>query len=181
MRHKDGAGPYMVHPDDPRLMRRADPQKGEAGGYALYWEGTDNDSDGFYNEDPAGGIDLNRNFQHKYPYYQPDAGPHMISEAETRGVMDYVLARRNIAAILTFGESDNLIAPPGRRGEQGPASTIDLIAFAFQFANLGRRGDFPRRLQKILQHRHTRALRAAIARGLSSSRVSCCGSKEWAR
>jgi hypothetical protein len=130
MRHKDGIGPYMVHPDDPRLMRRADPQKGEAGGYTVYWEGIDNDGDGFYNEDPAGGIDLNRNFQHKYPYYQPDAGPHMMSEPEARGVMDYVLQRRNIAAILTFGESDNLIAPPGRRGEQAPASTIDLISFA---------------------------------------------------
>jgi hypothetical protein len=130
MRHRDGIGPYMRHPDDPRLMRRADPQKGEAGGYTVYWEGIDNDGDGFYNEDPVGGIDLNRNFQHKYPYYQPDAGPHMISEPEARGVMDYVLQRRNIAAILTFGESDNLIAPPGRRGEQAPASTIDLIAFA---------------------------------------------------
>lgn len=130
MRHKDGKGPYMIHPDDPRLMRRADPQKGESGGYSIYWEGTDNDGDGFYNEDPAGGIDLNRNFQHRYPYYQPDAGPHMISEAEARGVIDYVLQRRNIAAILTFGESDNLIAPTGRRGEHGPASTLDLAAFA---------------------------------------------------
>src|SRR5688500_19372366 len=111
-------------------MRRADPQKGEAGGYAVHWEGIDNDGDGFYNEDPAGGIDLNRNFQHKYPYHQPDAGPHMLSEPEARGVMDYVLQRRNIAAILTFRESDNLIAPPGQRGEHSPASTIDLLAFA---------------------------------------------------
>ena len=130
MRVKDPQGPYMIHPDDARLMRRADAQRGEAGGYAVYWEGTDNDGDGFYNEDGAGGIDLNRNFQHKYPYYQPDAGPHMLSEAESRGVMDYVLQRRNVAAILTFGESDNLIAAPTRRGELSPAATLDLIAFA---------------------------------------------------
>ena len=130
MRHKDGVGPYMIHPDDPRLMRRADPQKGEAGGYSVYWEGTDTDGDGFYNEDPAGGVDLNRNFQHRYPYYQPDAGPHMVSESEARGLLEYMLRHRNIAAILTFGESDNLITPPGRRGEHPPASTIDLIGFA---------------------------------------------------
>jgi len=130
MRVKDPLGPYMVHPDDPRLMRRADAQRGEAAGFSIYWEGLDNDADGFYNEDGVGGIDLNRNFQHKYPYYSPDAGPHMISEAEARGVMDYVLQRRNIAAILTFGESDNLISAPTRRGELAPASTIDLIAFA---------------------------------------------------
>ena len=39
MRVKDPKGPYMVHPEDPRLLRRADAAKGEAGGYAIYWEG----------------------------------------------------------------------------------------------------------------------------------------------
>ncbi len=132
MRVKDPKGPYMIHPDDSRLMRRADAQRGEAGGYAIYWEGTDNDGDGFYNEDAAGGVDLNRNFQHQYPYYQPDAGPHMASEAETRGLLEYVINRRNIAAILTFGESDNLISPPARNGQHAPASVVDLIGFANQ-------------------------------------------------
>lgn len=130
MRVKDPKGPYMIHPDDRRLLRRADPAKGEAGGYAVYGEGIDNDGDGFINEDPAGGVDLNRNFQHQYPYYTPDAGPHMASEPEVRGILDYVLARRNIAAVLTFGESDNLIAPPTRAGAHAPASTVELIAFA---------------------------------------------------
>jgi hypothetical protein len=130
IRVKDPKGAYMIHPEDPRLLRRADPAKGEAGGYAAYWEGIDNDGDGFINEDPVGGVDLNRNFQHQYPYYTPDAGPHMASEPEVRGLLDYVLARRNIAAILTFGESDNLIAPPTRTGAHAPASTVDLVAFA---------------------------------------------------
>jgi hypothetical protein len=130
MRVKDPNGPYMIHPDDPRLMRRADAAKGEAGGYSIYWEGLDNDGDGFINEDAPGGVDLNRNFQHQYPYYKPDAGPHMVSEPEVRGLLDYVLGRRNIAAILTFGESDNLIAPPTATGGHAPASVIDLIAFA---------------------------------------------------
>jgi hypothetical protein len=130
MRVKDPNGPYMVHPDEPRLLRRADAAKGESGAYSVYWEGLDNDGDGFINEDGPGGVDLNRNFQHQYPYYQPDAGPHMVSEPEARGMLEYVLARRNIAAILTFGESDNLIAPPNASGAHAPASVVDLIGFA---------------------------------------------------
>ena len=132
MRVKDPKGPFMIHPDDPRLMRRADAQRGEAGGYAIHWEGTDNDGDGFINEDAAGGVDLNRNFQHQYPYYQPDAGPHMVSEPETRGLLDYILQRRNIAAILTFGESDNLVNPPARNGAHAPAAVVDMLTFANQ-------------------------------------------------
>jgi hypothetical protein len=132
MRVKDPRGECMVHPDDPRLMKRADPQRGEAGGYKIYWEGIDNDNDGFVNEDGPGGVDLNRNFQHKYPYYTPDAGRHMVSEPESHAIMDFVLKHRNIAMILTFGESDNLVAATGRRGEPGPPATIDMLAFARQ-------------------------------------------------
>lgn len=130
MRVKDPDGAYMVHPADARLMKRADAAKGEAGGWSLYWEGIDTDKDGFYNEDGPGGVDLNRNFQHKYPYYTADAGPHMISEPETRALMDYVINRRNIAAILTYGASDNLIAAPTPQGALGAPQTIDLLAFA---------------------------------------------------
>ncbi|MFB3854125.1 MAG: M14 family metallopeptidase [Vicinamibacterales bacterium] len=130
MRVKDPKGAYMISPEDPRLMRRAEPSRGEAGAYSIYWEGIDNDNDGFFNEDGPGGVDINRNFQHQYPYYQPEAGFHMVSEAETRAVLDYVLAHRNIAVALSFGESDNLIVPPTRRGELGPAASISLIEFA---------------------------------------------------
>ena len=132
MRVKDPKGPYMAHPDDARLLRRADAQRGEAGGWSVYWEGTDNDGDGFVNEDGPGGVDLNRNFQHRYPYYTPDAGPHMVSEPETRAVMDYILKKRNVAAILTYGASDNLITAPTRQGALAPPQTLDLLAFADQ-------------------------------------------------
>jgi hypothetical protein len=64
---------------------------------------------------------------HEYPYFAPDAGRHMVSESETRALLDYVLKRRNIAAVLTFGLSDNLIATPGRTAA---ASAIALVDFA---------------------------------------------------
>ncbi len=130
MRVKDPKGLYMAHPDDARLLRRADAQRGEAGGWSVYWEGTDNDGDGFINEDGPGGVDLNRNFQHRYPYYTADAGPHMVSEPETRAVMDYVLTKKNVAAVLTYGASDNLITAPTRQGALGAPQTLDLLAFA---------------------------------------------------
>jgi len=130
MRVPDPAGAYMVDPDDARLMKRADPTKGEQGAYSIYWEGTDSDNDGFIAEDPPGGVDLNRNFQHEYPYWQSDAGLHMVSEPESRALMDFVLAHGNIGAILTFGLSDNLVTPPDSRGSLAAGKVLDLPLFA---------------------------------------------------
>lgn len=130
MRVRDPAGLYMVDSVDQRVMKRADPTKGETGAFKLYTEGTDNDGDGFINEDGPGGVDLNRNFQHAYPYWQGDAGPYMVSEVESRAVMDFAIAHRNIAAFLTFGESDNLVTPPDSRGALASAKVLNLPAFA---------------------------------------------------
>lgn len=130
MRVMDPDGDYLIDPDEPRLMNRADSRSGEIGMYTLYWEGVDNDKDGFINEDPPGGIDINRNFQHEYPYYQSDAGWHMLSELESRAVMDWIIAHRNVAIVLTLGESDNLIIAPDSRGQLSSEKEVDLFAFA---------------------------------------------------
>ncbi len=130
MRVADPTGDYVVHPDELRLMKRAEPAKGESGQYAIYIEGIDNDHDGFYNEDWPGGVDLNRNFQHAYPYFEPDAGLHMVSEPESRALMDFVIAHRNIAMVLTFGESDNLVSTPATNGRLAAAKTLSLTDFA---------------------------------------------------
>jgi murein tripeptide amidase MpaA len=130
MRVKAPDSEYLADPEDARLVKKADPKKGEKGVYKLYWEGIDNDGDGFINEDGPGGTDINRNFMHEYPYYKPDAGLHMISEPESRAVMDWIISHRNVAAILTFGESDNLVVAPSSAGRLGPAREIDLVRFA---------------------------------------------------
>lgn len=130
MRVKAEDGEYLADPEEPRLMRKADPKKGERGQYKIYTEGVDNDGDGFVNEDPVGGTDLNRNFMHDYPAYKPDAGPHMASEAESRALLDWLLKHRNVAAILAFGESDNLVVAPNASGRLGPARELDLARFA---------------------------------------------------
>ena len=130
MRVKDENGLYTINKDDPRLMKKADPAKGESGEYAVYWEGIDNDKDGFINEDPAGGVDINRNFMHEYPYYQDDAGKYMVSEKETIALMAWIIKHRNIAIMLNFGESDNLIVSPNDKGILSTSRGIDLINFA---------------------------------------------------
>jgi murein tripeptide amidase MpaA len=141
MRVKTPGGAFRIDPDEPRLMKRADPGKGETGGWAIYTEGSDSDGDGFINEDGPGGTDLNRNFPHDYPYYAADAGPHMISEPETRALMDWILAHRNVAAVLTFGGSDNLIVVPDPNGRPVPSREIDLLRFAeASVAGAGRTG-----------------------------------------
>ncbi len=131
MRVQDPRGAFTPSRDDARLMKRADAQKGEAGGWAIYWEGVDSDGDGFVNEDGVGGVELDRNFPHAYPAYTAGAGRFMVSEEESRALLDYVLARRNIAAVVTFGATDTLVGGPIVGGGNGriPA-TMDLDAFA---------------------------------------------------
>lgn len=130
MRVADPAGEYMVDPDDPRFMRRVDRAAGERGTHTLYLEGRDDDGDGWINEDGPGGVDLDRNFQHAYPYWEADAGVHMVSEPESRALMEFVIAHTNISAVVTFGHSDNLVTPPNGQGRLADAVGIDLRDFA---------------------------------------------------
>jgi len=130
MRVRDPNGAYIADPEEKRLLRKADAKKGERGEYALYGEGIDNDGDGFINEDGPGGVDINRNFMHEYPYAKPGAGRYMVSEAETKAVLAWWVKHRAIAAILSFGGSDNLITPPNAQGRYGSARTLDMAAFA---------------------------------------------------
>lgn len=144
MRVKDPNGAYMIDPDDKRAMKKTDPKKGERGEYSLYWEGVDNDGDGFINEDGPGGVNLNRNFMHEYPYYKSESGRYMVSEPETKAVLAWMIAHRNIAAILTFGGSDNLITAPNASGRYGAARILDLTAFAeASIAGAGKTGIVP--------------------------------------
>ena len=112
IRVEDTTARYIPHPDDDRVMIEADPEKHEAGRWALHVEGRDNDRDDELNEDPPGGVDFNRNFTFDYPYFGTGAGPHQVSEVETRAVADFAFSHPNIAAVLTFSPEDNVIKVP---------------------------------------------------------------------
>ena len=125
MRVKDPRGEWMIHPEDSRLMRKADPSKGEHGSYLLYSEGIDNDKDEQWNEDAAGGVDFNRNFPFNYQFFGPNAGIHQVSENETRAIADFIFSKQNIAVVFSFSSNDNLTTPwraePRRTGTETPA------------------------------------------------------------
>ncbi len=109
MRVKDPEGTWIVDPKDPRLMRQADPLKGEKGVYALYTEGLDNDGDGKINEDPAGGVEPNRNFAHDFEYNIKAAGLWPVSEPETRGLAEFLFGQANIGLILNFSTENTFL------------------------------------------------------------------------
>ena len=66
IRIKDPAGNYIESDEDKRVMVRADISKGQTGDYLVFSEGIDNDKDGNFNEDGAGGVNFNRNFTYNY-------------------------------------------------------------------------------------------------------------------
>ena len=127
MRVKDPRGEWMVHPDDARLMKKADPAKGERGLYQLYSEGVDNDKDEQWNEDASGGVDFNRNFPHNYQFFAAHAGIHQVSEIETRVIADFIFSKPNIVAVFSFSSNDNLTTPwrsEPRRSSTGMESAV---------------------------------------------------------
>jgi hypothetical protein len=109
MRVKDPEGKMMADPNESRLLRLADSKKGEKGIYKVYSEGIDNDGDGLYNEDPEGGVVLNRNFPHDFEYNVKRSGLHPISEAETLALVKFLLSKPNIAMILNFSSENTLL------------------------------------------------------------------------
>ncbi len=132
MRVEEPAGRYMEHPEDPRVMILADPQKGERGRWSLHVEGVDEDGDGQLSEDPIGGVAFDRNFTFRYPYFAPDAGLFQVSEPETQAVADFAFERRNIAVVFTFTAQDNLFHVPKSESseKQGKIKTKLLAADA---------------------------------------------------
>lgn len=116
MRVRAPGGEWIPDPVDPALMRRADAAKGERGMYRLLIEGRDNDNDGEYNEDAAGGTDISRNFANNYRFFGENSGLHPFSADESRAVAEFVSTHDNIAAVYVLGMQDNLIKPwEGRR------------------------------------------------------------------
>ncbi len=109
MRVKDPEGEWIIDPADPRLMRKADPQKGESGVYKLYVEGLDNDGDEAYNEDPPGGVDIQRNFPHDFESNEAEAGRWPVSQNETLALARFFTAHRNIALVLNYSHENTLL------------------------------------------------------------------------
>ena len=119
MRAKDPDGEWLPLEGEPRLMKKADPAKGEKGIYKLYPEGLDNDGDGQYGEDGPGGVDVGINFPHLFHFFTKDGGQWAGSEAESLGLIRFVFQHPEIAMTVALGESNFCLVPPrgGRKGD----------------------------------------------------------------
>jgi len=118
MRVRHPEGEWVPVESDPRMMKRADPAKGEKGIYKLYTEGVDDDGDGKYNEDLPGGVDPSINFPHLFKPFTATGGKWPGEIDETFRLMKFVYEHPEIAMGFYFGSSDFCYAPPrtGRRG-----------------------------------------------------------------
>jgi len=111
MRVLDPAGEWMLHPDNNKLMRKADSRKGEVGKYMLMREGKDDDGDKKVNEDAPGGINVNKNTTFNPISYTSDGGRHPFESVEARAMADFIFERPNIIATFTFSYVDNISRP----------------------------------------------------------------------
>lgn len=109
MRVKSPEGRWIPDPNEPRLMKMADPKKGEKGIYETYSEGIDNDGDGLYNEDGPGGVELNRNFPHDFEYGLKSTGLWPVSQQETIALVGFLVSRPNIAMVLNFSSENTFL------------------------------------------------------------------------
>lgn len=107
---EDPAGRWVLS-DDERFLVEA--RAGDAPRLSLVPEGRDDDRDGAFNEDGPGGVVLERNFPLERPAADPLAGPLPLSQAASRALADFVLARRVFAVVLLQGSHGWLASPGG--------------------------------------------------------------------
>jgi hypothetical protein len=66
-------------------------------------------------------VNLNRNFPYDHEYLADEAGTHPVSETEARALADFIVDHPNIALVVTYGATDDLLKcpesspPPERR------------------------------------------------------------------
>ncbi len=119
MRWADPDGEWIVDPDEPRLMRKADTKKGERGTHRMELEAADTDGDGQRGEDDAQGVQIHRNFAHRHEEFDRRTGAWPVSEPSTKAVADFVFAHRNLVMAFVWDCDDNLLGKPKKGSPRG--------------------------------------------------------------
>ena len=117
MRKKSIEGTYIIDKKYPDLMRRANKYKGEKGIYKIYTEGIDNDNDGRFNEDEIGGVELNKNFPHRFKSFKKGSGLYPVSEKESIALLNYLFSKKNIFFAFIIDEENNMMKLPVESGK----------------------------------------------------------------
>jgi hypothetical protein len=108
---------HLADPSDPRLTITPDPTKNDRATFRVMIEGKDTDGDGLYAEDGSGEVLLDRNFMHLWPEHSLEAGPHQVSERESKAIADLVIANPRIIAAVVYGPHDTVISLPDSKGK----------------------------------------------------------------
>ena len=111
----------------------------------LGWEGIDDDSDGLFNEDWVGGVDLNRNYGYEWnatvdsgspdPHAEDYRGPAPFSEPETQALRNFALQHDFKYSVSLHSGSEMVIYPWGYSADP-PADFIVFTEMASDLAAL---------------------------------------------
>ncbi len=133
MRVEDPAGQWKVSGRDPRVMARRGPDDSDGPFYHLYVEGLVKNYDGRTVKlaPPLYGINLNRNYPSNWDmeYRQGGSGLYPTSEPEAKAVVEYLLARPNIAGAQSYHTHSGVILRPGCTVPDSQIPPKDLAAF----------------------------------------------------
>ena len=102
----------VADPAEPRLLRAPDPATGEVPVFTAWAEGIDADGDGRIGEDWPGGIDPERNFPHRWPEFEDEAGAYPLLAPESKALAEWVIANPQVFGALVLGRHDTVVTVP---------------------------------------------------------------------
>ena len=105
----------VTDPADARLMRAPKSAEGELPTWTVWTEGIDADADGRIGEDWVGGIDPERNFPHRWPEFEDEAGVYPLLAPESKWLADFVITHPQVIAALVLGRHDTVVTVPDAR------------------------------------------------------------------
>lgn len=133
MRVKDPNGAWKVAEEEPRLLKRREPNDMGGTYYRLFPEGLFHNFDGMVMKGRRikEGLDLNRNFPSAWrpEHEQFGAGPYPTSEPEVRAVVQAIVERPNICAAITFHTFSGVHLRPPSRYPDDQMAPEDLWAY----------------------------------------------------
>jgi murein tripeptide amidase MpaA len=106
MRVPDANGTWKLHPEEPRMLVRREPDEHDGEFYRVFPEGRIRNYDGVTIKiaPPLEGLDLNRNFPMEWAVEaeQYGAGPYPASEPEIRAMVQAIVERPNITGHIAY-------------------------------------------------------------------------------
>lgn len=122
-----------------RLLRAPDAKLGEVPVYAVWTEGIDTDGDGRIAEDWLGGIDPERNFPHRWPEFEDEAGSYPLIAPESKAIAEFVMSHPTLFAAFVLGRHDTVInVPDGKARTAGGVPVMLDEADVATFAELAK-------------------------------------------